>query len=300
MLSAIEMVEAAPNKENPEERQERLSTARLLLKIVAPLEQKLSARLVAIFTQAAEQEAKTDPAASVDRLIEAATYLVASDPKRASELATLAFRIGHPTDIAPLLWRLRDKDASLANSLFTQALAAARQPLDGRLLGSLLSAAFPESYTPGFTPGNPVVTEDLRTELLKVYVSYLQFSQINAEGRDSQCSAVVSIAPLLAEYDKRLPQQAAIVRQSINQCQALSPLAQQRVDDALLPLNTVDELLKAADDAKDMKVRTLCHFRAALLAKQQNDFDRALKILDGMSSESRELSGGTWESYRWD
>jgi hypothetical protein len=58
--------------------------------------------------------------------------------------------------------------------------------------------------------------------------------------------------------------------------------------------------LKAADDAKDSKVRTVYQYRAAALAKQQNDFDRALKILDSMSTESREFMGGSWEAYRWD
>jgi hypothetical protein len=82
----------------------------------------------------------------------------------------------------------------------------------------------------------------------------------------------------------------------------LSPLAQQRLDEAVReqPLKTVDDLLKEGDDAQDSKVRTVYQYRAASLATQQNDFDRALKILDSMSTESREFMGGTWEGYRWD
>jgi hypothetical protein len=49
-----------------------------------------------------------------------------------------------------------------------------------------------------------------------------------------------------------------------------------------------------------MKVRTVYQFRAAMLAKEQNDFDRALKVLDSMSTESQEFMGGSWEAYRWD
>jgi hypothetical protein len=78
-------------------------------------------------------------------------------------------------------------------------------------------------------------------------------------------------------------------------------LAQQIVDDATRaePLNTIDELLKAGDDAKDTNVRTVYHFRAASKARDQSDFERALKILDSMSTESREFMGGSWEAYRW-
>lgn len=302
MLKPIEIVEAVPNKENSDERRQRLTTLRLVLKIVAPLDQKLSARLVAILTEEAEQEAKTERGANADGLIEAATYLVDSDPQRAAELGSLAFRVGHPTQITSLLFALRRKDANLANVLFAQALAAARQNLDGQLLGSLVSAVFPEYYNMSFTPGRPVVTEDMRTELLKVYVVYLQRNQTNAENRHSPCVGVVSIAPVLAELEKRLPQQAVIVRQSINQCQSLGSLAQQRVDDALRdqPLRTVNDLLKAGDSAQDLKVRTLYQFRAALMAREQSDLDQALKILDSMSTESREISDGTWEVYRWD
>lgn len=302
MLKPIEIVEAAPNKENPDERRQRLTTVRLLLQIVAPLDQKLSARLVAILTQDSEQEAKAERAVNADGLIEAAVSLVDVDPQRAAELGALALRVGRPTQIQSLIFSLRPKDAELADALFAKTLAAARQTLDTDLLNSLAHAAFPESRTLGATStlGMP---DALKTELLSVYVAYLQANQINAENRNSICSIVVSlIAPVLVQFDRLLPQQAVVVRQSVNQCQALSPLAQQRLDDAVRdqPLNTVDDLLKAAADAKDSKVRTVYQYRAASLAKQQNDFDGAIKVLDSMSTESREFMGGSWEAYRWD
>jgi hypothetical protein len=302
LLKPIEIVEAVPNKENADERNQRLKTVRLLLQITAPLDQKLSARLVAILTLEAEQRVKTERAANADALIEAATYLVDSDPKLATELGLLALRIGHRTDITSLLRTLRGKDLKLGNFLFVQALAKARQTLDGYILNSLVGAVFPEYYTPGFTAGGPSATDDMRRELLKVYVAYLQTSQINAENRDFVCKGVISIAPVLVEFDRLLPQQAAIARQSMNQCQSLGPLARQRVDDTLRDQapNTVEDLLKAGDDARDMKVRTVYQFRAAMLARQMDDFERALKILDSMSPESREFMGGSWNAYRWD
>ena len=300
LLKPIEIVEAIPNKENPDERRHRLSLVRLLLNIVAPIDQKLSARLVDILTQEAEQEAQTDRAADTDGLIEAAISLVDKNPQRAAELGALALRVGRPTQITALIFRLREKDPRLADTLFVQTLAALRQSLDRELLNSLTQVAFPPSTQPGAHITPP---DDLRTELLKLDIVYLQANPINAENRNSICISVISfITPILAEFDRLLPQQAGNVRQSINQCQSLSPLAQQLVDDSLRdqPLNTVDDLLKAADDAKDSKVRTVYQYRAAALAKQQNDFDRALKILDSMSTESREFMGGSWEAYRWD
>lgn len=303
MLKPIEIIEVVPNKENPDERSGRLTTARLLLQIVAPLDQKLSARLVAILTQDAEQQAKAERAANADGLIEAAVSLVDTDPQRAAELGALALRVGRPTLIQLLIFRLRPKNANLADALFTQTLAAARQTFDADLLNSLSHVAFPESRMIG-APSDTRVPDPLKTELLKAYVAYVQANQINPETRSSACITVISlISPILFQFDRLLPQQAAVARQSVNQCQALGrPLAQQMIDDATRdqPLKTVDDLLKAGDDAQDMQVRTVYQYRAAALAKEQKDFDRALKILDSMSTESREFMGGSWAAYRWD
>jgi hypothetical protein len=128
LLKPVEIVEAVRNRENPDERSQRLSTVRLLLKIVAPLDQKLSARLVAILTQDRELGAKTARGENADGLVEAAIYLVDSDPKLATELGVMALRVGPPTDIGWLLRKLRVKDLKLANILFGQALATGVYP----------------------------------------------------------------------------------------------------------------------------------------------------------------------------
>jgi hypothetical protein len=302
ILKPIEIVEAVPNKENPDERLQRLSTVRSLLPIVAPLDQKLSARLVAVLTQDSEQQAKEERAANADGLIEAAVSLVDTDPQRAAELGALALRVGHPTLLPWLIRSLRTKNPNLADVLFTQTIAAARQSLDTELLNSLSNVAFPESREIGGAP-NMAMTDALKTEVLKTYVAYVQANQINPETRNSVCGMLGwLIDPILPQFDRLLPQQAIFVRQSINQCHSTNPPAQQLFADALRvePLTTIDDLLKAGDDAKDVKIRTIYQFRAAKLAMEQKDPDRALKILDTMSAESREFMGGAWESFRWD
>jgi hypothetical protein len=302
MLKPIEIVEAVPNKENPDERLQRLSTVRSLLPIVAPLDQKLSARLVAILTQDSEQQAKDERAANADGLLEAAVSLVNTDPQRAAELGALALRVGHPTLIQWLIFSLRSKNPKLADVLFTQTLAAARQTFDTDLLNSLSLVAFPESREVGGAP-NMGMTDTLKTEVLRAYVAYVQANQITPETRNSVCIVVSGlIDPILPQFDRLLPQQAVIVRQSINQCHSTNPPAQQLFADALRvqPLTTIDDLLKAGDDAQDVKVRTIYQFRAAKLAMEQKDPDRALKILDTMSDESREFMGGAWDGFRGD
>src|SRR6185503_4281187 len=66
------------------------------------------------------------------------------------------------------------------------------------------------------------------------------------------------------------------------------------------PLNTIEDLLKAAGDAQDLKVRTEYLFRAASLAKGKRDYERALSILDRMTADERAFMGSMWQYSRWD
>ncbi|HEX6046142.1 MAG TPA: hypothetical protein VFZ22_16740 [Pyrinomonadaceae bacterium] len=302
IVKAIEIVEVIPNKENADERRARLRTARSLLQIVTPIDQKLSKRLIALLSDRAEQISEGEREANADGLINAANVLVDSDPKRAAELGALALRVGRPTEIQGLIVRLRSREPKLSDELFRQTLVVARQTLDVGLLNSLSHAAFPESRTFGAVSKIPT-SDNLRAEVLRLYLAYLQSNPISAENRSSICRSGVSfIAPVLTEFDRLVPEQASNVRQFIHRCQSDSPLTRQRLEDAQRdkPLNTVEDLLKAAADSEDIKVRTVYQYRAASLAKSQNDIEQALKILDSMSAESREFMGESWLSYRWD
>jgi len=302
IVKAIEIVEVIPNKENADERRARLRTARSLLQIVTPIDQKLSKRLIALLSDRAEQISEGEREANADGLIKAANVLVDRDPKRAAELGALALRVGRPTEIQGLIVRLRSREPKLSDELFRQTLVVARQTLDVGLLNSLSHAAFPESRTFGAISKIPT-SDHLRAEVLRLYLAYLQWNPISAENRSSICRSVVSfIAPVLTEFDRLVPEQASNVRQVIHRCQSDSPLTRQRLEDAERdkPLNTVEDLLKAAADSEDIKVRTVYQYRAAALAKSRNDIEQALKILDSMSAESREFMGESWLSYRWD
>jgi hypothetical protein len=301
ILKAIDIVRDVPNKENPGERRERLAAARALLQIITPLDQELSKQLLSFLIEDIEKAADADRSANADGIIEAAISLASRDPQRAAELGTMALRVGQPNQITSLIFALRRKDRKLADVLFGQALVAAREPLTSEFLNSLTYAAFPEAMQGEANSSWP--PDNLRAELLRLDVAFLQVNPINAENRNSICGSIGAfIAPVISHFDRLLPQQAGVVRQSVIQCNSSSPLVRQRMDNSLSqrPLNTVEDLLKAADDAQDMKVRTVYQYRAASMAKEQQELDRAIKILDSMSSEAREFMGGSWEAYRWE
>ena len=294
IANATETVEQVPNKETPAEREERLETARALLTIVTPLDQKFTKRLLSVLTDKATENERFGNA---DALIDGAVALVEEDPKRAAELAAMALRIAPADNIEPLLFKLRRQDPKLADGLFVQAMDVARQDPKGKLLNSLMYVAFPVQR--GITDNVPVPADSLRTELLQIYVTMITDSMVNDQ--KLTCGIVSWLAPLYTELERLLPKQWPVVRQAINQCQSASPLVHQIIDDATRsqPLNTVESLLKAAADAKETEVRTVYKARAAHLAKDGNDYELALKILEDMTKEEREFMGESWDSFRW-
>jgi hypothetical protein len=296
VTNAIEVVEQVPNKETPEERQERMETASIILAIVTPLDQKLSKQLLTVL--ASGKSTDSERAIAANALIDAAIAVVKDDPKRAGELGALALRTGSPNNnIRELLFPLRARDPKLADSLFVQSLALVKQDPHSRLLNSLLYVAFPAQR--GISDDVPVPPDALRMELLQVLVDLLNARP--AGGENSNCGVVAWISPYFSEIERLLPKQWPVVRSAINQCQSspsLDQLTQRHIDEAThaQPLDTVESFLKAAADAKDTEVRTGYQYRAANLAMEHKDYERALKLLDDMPKEER---GETWDSYRW-
>ena len=302
LRNAIEVVEQVPNKEAADERQERLATTRLLLNVVVPLDQKLSAPLVKTLNGVDELSTNTERSENADALINSAAELVASNPERAAELGAMAIRLGPPTDIGSLLLAMRQHNFKLADGLFIQALSAARQnPFSVQILNSLSYAAFPGQRGSG---DNKLAAPDyLRTQLLQLEVAFLNSNPIDVENQGSICWCVSGfIAPVLSEFDRLLPDGGEVVRQAINKCQSVNPSLQPHLDgnSTSTALNTVDALLNASQEATDERDRTLFAYRAAELARQNQDYERALKILDSLSKEGRELMGDAWVFYHWD
>jgi hypothetical protein len=298
IINAIEVVEQVPNKETPEEREKRLETARILLTIVTPLDQKLSNRLLTVMIP--DKSAQNEGNGAAFALVEAAYKILEENPKRAAELAALALRTGEAHNIDQLLYRLRTLDPKLADSLFVQALAIAKQNPGGMFTNILTYIAFPAER--GRDPNLPVPPDSLRIELLQILMPSINTSPADGENNGLNCGAVAWLAPLFGQFERLLPQQWPVLRQAINTCQSSSPLIQQRIKDnsSDQKLDSVESLLSAAADAKALEVRTTYKYRAAALAKEHKDYELALKILNELSTEERQLMAETWDSCQWD
>ncbi len=294
---AVEEVTFSRDQEAPIDRKRRIVALRTLIPIVARRDEQLNTRVVnelLRLTNEKDSQEENIGDANAEALVNAALAIVKVDPRRAAALGSQSLRIGRTNRILALLLQLRQGDSNLADALFKDALNTAQPTHDVQLLSLLVAAAFPKLQEPMYQ--GPTPSADVRTILLTVLVDGLLSVQDQDRNRASNCGFAQIVAPLLNEISRAFPQQAINVRIEISKCLDSS----QRIEDALRdqPLQTVDDFLVAADQARTPIKAGLLLVRAAVLASKQNDFNRAIKILDSLSTEQREMLGDGWENVR--
>lgn len=305
MLKAVEAVEALPSRETAIERRNRLDAARTLLSLIANQDEQLAKRLEVVFTSGAEGATEAERNSNADALLESALGLLESNPKRAAELGTAALHAGKPTRLILLLWGLRERDDKLADALLSDAIVVAGETSDLNLLASLRRVVFPELESPGTNKRPP--SDALRRQLLMVFAAYLERTFRPAEGQSGVCPslapAVSVVTPLMPQFERLTPQQSRTVRQLLLLCQpAPGSLTDERATHALTDQSTwtVDDWLKAAEQATDLKVKTVYQVRAAQLAVRNKNYERAINLLDSMDNDARKFMNGAWEGFRWE
>jgi hypothetical protein len=115
-------------------------------------------------------------------------------------------------------------------------------------------------------------------------------------------TALAEAAPWLGHYARLLPQQEPPIQATLARCrQALGastrPAAREAADGS--QPQTVEDLLRAAGETSDRKLRVDYLMRAAVLAAEQGDYERAVDILDRVSLLDRPGIGESWEDLRW-
>jgi hypothetical protein len=298
LKKAVEELEYSPASGDVDARQRKLFVARALLAIIAPLDRALSIRLAKTLTLDSEKLPDDEREQNAEALVDAALAVVNTDPARAAQLGVESLRSGGTSQLNELLELLSARDPRLGGVLFGEALALARISSDSNLFLKLGQMAFPNGQD---SPSSPIPLE-VRTRLLSSLAEVFMSSS-GEPGKNVTCKFAWISAPLLGQYYRLLPQQAPLVREALVRCQgALDEVARGRVNEALndKPLKTVDDFLQAGERSADPKVRTFHLMRAAYTASLQRDYDRAIGILDSISTDGRELVKRAWEGGRWD
>jgi hypothetical protein len=289
MKRAVDEVEVVSDGESSADRSQRLATVRSLVGLIAPKDKELGARLSKILETRADAATDGDRRSDANGVVDSALALVNSDPERAAKLGSDALRIALGYRLATLLWQLRKRDSKLSDSLFDQLLTVAGATYDQEALSWLAAFAFH-----GETPGDAG-----KAKLLGVLAVGLLRLSPAAGTEEKACGLAPTVGPLIDQFDRLLPQQAPLVRGALARCEANLKASQTKSVDETVRGKSLDEAIKAADDAPNEKTRDELLFRAARMAAEQKLFERAIPLLDRVSDDGRKLANGDWETAYW-
>lgn len=299
---AVSDLAIAPEQEGIPARERRFSMLRSLLGIIASKDKKLGTKLSDLLTSIPDDDRQIGRTENARALLDAALTALETDPRFAVELAIGSLRAGRTYGYNVLLLKLRSRDPKLADTLFTEMLVASRTTYDFNLLTALMYAAYPQTVSASLS--KPVPTDEMRRKLLDVMAYHLLRPFTSPAEERLACRLALSVSPLLNEFFRLLPQRASAVSVVLTKCQiASSEPPRQRIEESSqreTPLKTADETLRAAEGIPALKNRADYISRAINLAAQQQKFDQAVAILDGITSELRNEIGDAWANWRWD
>ena len=288
LKKAIDEAEPPSDAETKEDQRRRLATLRALLAIVAPLDQNSSNRIISLLTPDDVKTSFEDGSENATALVQAALNLVETDPARAAALGSASLRIGKSLRFPSLLSRLRARNRALGDSLFLEALSSPR--LNSDFLASLTLVAF----------NGPAPSDELRKQILLAVSREFVGTLRNDANANRGCSLASVLTPLVEQFDQLLPQAASTVRSGLIRCRKAQPASMGEAASDDQRLKTVDDFLEIANKASTTEDRVDYLARAAYLAAQENNFLRALSILDDFTEEERRELKSTWDNWRWD
>jgi hypothetical protein len=294
-----------------QEREEQLDAARIILKVVMPLDRELGDRLLKIVEEkshpvsARPETGLAERAQEARDLGDAASAIVNVDPRRAAELGRLllqmrgtdmamlsaSLQVRAAGQISGLFASLRLADRETADQLFLQGIASASQDYDYNVLFTLSELAFPTIADPSRQP----LPADLKAPLLNVMVDGLTLAWQGDQDRLRGCRIAPIAARLLPAFS---PPQRAVVDDAMRMCtDGAGPAGGDEVQGILDPHSSAD-YLNAAETELDARRRCNGKSKAAFRAlAQDRDAIAALNIWDHFTAEEREACP-TWAADR--
>ncbi|MCA1612781.1 MAG: hypothetical protein LC800_01250 [Acidobacteria bacterium] len=305
LLRAVEAAESGPENEAEAARARRLDTARSLLPLVAPRDGKLGRRLVALLERSAEGAAGEGEGRNNARaLADAARAALDSDPQLALALAADSLRAGTSFELVDLAFHMRARDPKLADALFAEGLARAHSDADAELLELLSGIGFPaQTYPDAFPADYPAPSDAARARLLALVSGRLLHPAATRQEEERNCAYAANTARLLGEFARLLPAQSGAAHTAVRRCLATyqSPAARQHLEDSInaQEMKGADNLLRAASEAKDERLRFSYRMKAAYQFYGEGKPERALEVLDSFTPREYEKEKELIDNWRW-
>jgi len=283
------------------DRQAVIDASGKILVLIANRNSKQSKRLVSLIREMQGNSAEENKL-KADALVGFAKELVKDNPELAVEMGIFALQVGQASIIYELYWSLCRKNRQLAARLFDAMLRSAIASPTILMANNIKLAAFPELSIPN-VPDEIKSTAAQKTRALEFLLSYLvgQRNKFDTKQIQSCANDASLVSPLLPQFAVFISAQHGIATATVDHC-LRGTMSNSRPDAQLEdPAQvTVEALLRLAEKAEmDSSERSYYLFRAASLANDQQQFEQAIKILDGMSEAEIGSDSDFWDSLRY-
>ena len=226
-----------------------------------------------------------------------ATKVASSNPQLAHSLAIRSLRYGIASDLPALIVELNLSDGARAEDLVRRSIVIARDrnSEDGYLLSFNLNR-----YLKEFNRGKdfPIAT---RRSVAILFADLLEVATFLEQERPRRCGIsyyAPSIAPMIGEL---LPARLSKFYQNIATCLPYLPneVRQSTAEKTGPAKGTVEDILKAARDAKDPDLKLYLFREAFLTLSNAKRFEQLASILDGFDGdEFQRLAPVAWDNWR--
>lgn len=292
MKRAIQEIASRPNRETVSERAKRLGAARALIPVAVLIDREFVEQLDSILTANRNEQSAEQRDATASALVQGALAILEKDPARAAAMGSMSLSLGRSPQVIYLVSLLRTRDQELADTLFLEVLASALRSLDIDILASLARVAFI----------GPSQTASIQQAVLIALHELIGRLSSEVNSGDALCRLAKIATPLLGQFKTLLPQSLDLVQAAVLRCgNSPNPFRETSTGSAFdSKLRSVDDFLRAAGETSNPERRVFLMSRAAYIASQEKNYDRAVSILDQFSDSERAEMEGTWENWRWE
>jgi hypothetical protein len=265
----------------------KLDRSQRIFEIANALDSKQAAEFSEKLRSAIEEKAISGKL-TTESLVTVAIQLSNHNPKMAFSSASKSLVSGTSPRIYIVISKLNEKEPSLAQSLFSLSILAAKRRYNYEFVASL-SFALSD------------VSETERRKYAELLSDVLN-TAAGSESDHANCKIARIVAANFPLFDHFLPDRSQNIRQQADVCFPFFDVATSEIKAATdrgESIKTADDMIRAARNTRNRAAQFTYFKQAVLLLEKKKQFQDLIAILDDMNSDEIKVVGeDTWDDWR--
>jgi tetratricopeptide (TPR) repeat protein len=300
---SVQKMIAAITAEDKKDLQRELKFCQTTLAIVFALDEKLGIDLVGQIEKAvdsSDDDNKKENPEMAELFAAIGLQAVKTNPKVALACGMDSLIYGFATALPPLVVELNLKDPILAETLLRRALILSRE--SSTSTSNLLVFNF-NRYMTEFNQGKGF-SDVLQRLVSEVFADKMAAAAAVEQERVRRCGIAYYAPAFLPRIDEYLPGRSLTFRQDLAACIPFSGSTtreQTRAASSYDEPKAVEDILRAARDAKDVQLKVTYYRSAMSQLQKEKKFDLMVTVLDGLDGDDfKQAAPLGWDNWRVD